>query len=187
MCDWWAGLIVVIGREGAGICGSAWEGKKIVFHQQQAEGSENSIQTNRGQEPRTHNLWGIGPLRWRRGQTFCKLSLSASPSTLCWPTAPPPQPPPSSLPDSPLWPPSPPHRAQAWGLPDNGDNHASTSMASWLWQSPQIRQRSLLPPMQRGGGGTSCRQNEKWKPSYGFIPNGWRQKESVKKERKNKE
>jgi hypothetical protein len=30
----------------------------------------NSVQTNRGQEPRTHKLWGVGPLRRWRGQPF---------------------------------------------------------------------------------------------------------------------
>jgi hypothetical protein len=160
--------------------------KKDCFSSATSRSFRNSVQTNRGQEPRTHELWGVGPLqRWRR-QTFCKLSLSTGPSALCWPATPPSLPPPSSLPANHLRPPTPPHRGRVWGHPGNGDHHGSTSVVSLLWQRPQSA--SIACFLRRGteDGGNSCRQKEKWKPSYGFIPNGWRQKESIKKERKTK-
>jgi hypothetical protein len=48
--------------------------RKRLFSSGTSKSFRNSVQTNRGQEPRTHKLWGVGPLRWRWGQTFCKLS-----------------------------------------------------------------------------------------------------------------
>jgi hypothetical protein len=58
--------------------------------------------------------------------------------------------------------------------PSYGGLHRSASAVCFLWRGVE-------------DGGTSCRKKEKWKPSYDFIPNGWMQKESVTKERKNKE
>jgi hypothetical protein len=173
----------------------------------------NSLQRNRGQEPRTHKLWGVGPLLWQQGQTFCKSSPSASPSALCWPVALLPRLLHLSSPPA-LY--SPPHlRVEleseastamatstdplAWS-PGDGGLHRSASAASFLRRGAQ-------------DGGTSCRWaaatghhrlgphivanidlhvymytiHKKWRPSYGFITNGWRQKESIKEERKNKE
>jgi hypothetical protein len=81
--------------------------------------------------------------------------------------------------------------------PGDANLHRSASAASFLRRGAE-------------DGGTSCRWttagrhrlgraavgnidlheytiHKKWKPIYGFIPNVWMQKESVKKERENKE